>query len=94
MNEAQALATATGSVGATVTHEHRDPATGELVTDSVVTWNRPTPEPHPALTIRVEFTNRQGLGRCARVDVTELDAYLTQLITKAGAVVTSLHSEA
>jgi hypothetical protein len=40
MNEAEVIARATGSVGATVTHEHRDPVTGELVVDSVVTWSR------------------------------------------------------
>lgn len=38
--EAEALARATGSVGATVIHEHRDPVTGELITDSIATWER------------------------------------------------------
>lgn len=38
---ARIMARATGSTGATVRVEHRDPATGELVTDSVATWTRP-----------------------------------------------------
>lgn len=39
-NEAETIGRVTGSTGATVIHEHRDPETGELVTDSVQTWTR------------------------------------------------------
>lgn len=37
---AKTLAQVTGSVAATIIHEHRDPTTGELVTDSVETYTR------------------------------------------------------
>jgi hypothetical protein len=38
--DAEALARCTGSVSATVTREHRDPVTDELVIDSTETWTR------------------------------------------------------
>lgn len=40
IGEAESLARVTGSVGATVVHEHRDATTGQLVTDSVDTYRR------------------------------------------------------
>lgn len=49
LNEAEVIARVTGSRGATVRHEHRDPVTGELVTDSVVTYGDVEPTP-PTLT--------------------------------------------
>lgn len=37
---AEAIARATGSVAATQTADHRDPATGQLVIDHQATWTR------------------------------------------------------
>jgi hypothetical protein len=41
-NEAEIIARATGSIAATVTWERRDPTTGEIVVESVETYERHT----------------------------------------------------
>jgi hypothetical protein len=60
VNMAEVYARVTGSVSVTHTTEHRDPATGEIVVDSVQTYTRPervvlTPSQVEAATKRLGY---------------------------------------